>query len=186
MIDWNDRGIFGKSNRPELTYGLNINLSWNGIDFNAQFTGGALFQVSMTGTYFNGYDDDTIWTRTFKEGENSPLFLVQNAYSLENPEGTFPRLTLGTAGHGLDNGLSSSFWWRDGTYLRLKTLQLGYTLPQSFTRRFRVEALRFFVEGQNLFTWDGLPDGIDPESPGVNNGYYPQQRLLMGGVTITL
>ena len=184
-IDWQDRGIFGKSNRPELTYGLNINIGWNGFDANLQFTGGALFQVSMTGTYFNENDDNTIWTQTFKEGGNSPLFLVENAYSLDNPDGTFPRLTLSATGHGGDNGLSSSFWWRDGTYVRLKTAQLGYTLPAGFTRRFGVEALRFFVEGNNLFTIDGLPEGIDPESPGVNNGYYPQQRNLMGGVTIT-
>ena len=186
QINWQDRGIFGKSNRPELTYGLNINLGWNGFDANLQFTGGALFQVSMTGTYFNENDDDTIWTKTFKEGENSPLFLVENAYSLDNPDGTFPRLTLGTTGHGGDNGLSSSFWWRNGTYVRLKTAQIGYTLPQTFTRRFGVEALRIFVEGNNLFTLDGLPEGIDPESPGVNNGYYPQQRNIMGGITLTL
>jgi hypothetical protein len=51
--------------------------------------------------------------------------------------------------------------------------------------KIRVESLRIFVEGQNLFTIDGLPQGIDPESPGVNNGYYPQQRLLMGGITLT-
>ena len=185
QIDWQDRGIFGKSNRPELTYGLNVNIGWNGFDANLQFTGGALFQVSMTGTYFNENDDNTIWTQTFKEGGNSPLFLVENAYSLDNPDGTFPRLTLSATGHGGDNGLSSSFWWRDGTYVRLKTAQLGYTLPQNFTKRFGVEALRFFVEGNNLFTLDGLPEGIDPESPGVNNGYYPQQRNVMGGVTIT-
>ena len=185
QIDWQDRGIFGKSNRPELTYGLNVNIGWNGFDANLQFTGGSLFQVSMTGTYFNENDDNTIWTQTFKEGGNSPLFLVENAYSLDNPNGTFPRLTLSATGHGGDNGLSSSFWWRDGTYVRLKTAQLGYTLPAGLTRRFGVETLRFFVEGNNLFTLDGLPEGIDPESPGVNNGYYPQQRNLMGGVTIT-
>lgn len=186
QIDWQDRGIFGKSNRPELTFGLNLNLGWNGIDMNLQFTGGALFQVSMTGTYFNYNDDDTIWTKTFKEGGNSPLYLIENAYSLDNPNGTYPRLTLSTTGHGGDNGLSSSFWWRDGKYVRLKTAQLGYTLPQSFTRKFGVEALRIFVEGNNLFTIDGLPEGIDPESPGVNNGYYPQQRNILGGVSITL
>ncbi|MCR5758896.1 MAG: TonB-dependent receptor [Bacteroidales bacterium] len=185
-ISWQDRGIFGKSNRPELTYGLNFNMGWNGFDMNLQFTGGSLFQVSMTGTYFNENDDDTIWTKTFKEGGNSPLFLVENAYSLDNPDGTFPRLTLGTAGHGGDNGLSSSFWWKDGTYVRLKTAQIGYTLPDNITRRFGVHTLRIFVEGNNLFTLDGLPDGIDPESPGVNNGYYPQQRNIMGGISITL
>ena len=186
QIDWQDRGIFGKSNRPELTFGLNVNLGWNGFDMNLQFTGGALFQVSMTGTYFNENDDDTIWTKTFKEGGNSPLFLIENAYSLDNPDGTFPRLTLGTAGHGGDNGLSSSFWWRDGKYVRLKSAQLGYTLPQSLTRRIGIQSLRIFVEGNNLFTLDGLPAGIDPESPGVNNGYYPQQRNILGGITLTL
>ena len=186
QIDWQDRGIFGKSNRPELTFGLNVNLGWNGFDMNLQFTGGALFQVSMTGTYFNENDDDTIWTKTFKEGGNSPLFLVENAYSLDNPDGTFPRLTLGTAGHGGDNGLSSSFWWRDGKYVRLKSAQLGYTLPQSLTRRIGIQSIRIFVEGNNLFTLDGLPAGIDPESPGVNNGYYPQQRNILGGITLTL
>lgn len=184
-INEDDKGFFGRSNRPQLTFGLNLDFTWNNFDFNAQFTGGALFDVSLTGTYYNGYDDNTIWTQTFKEGGNSPLFLVQNAYSVYNPEGTFPRLTLSTTSHGGDNGLSSTFWIRDGKYLRLKTAQLGYTLPKKATSIIGIEALRFFVEGQNIFTIDSLPEGIDPESPGVNNGYYPQQRLLMGGITLT-
>ncbi len=184
-IDEDDKGYFGRSNRPRLTYGLNLNFNWNGIDFNAQFTGGALFDISMTGTYYNGYDDNTIWTQTFKEGGNSPLFLVENAYSEYNQDATFPRLTLSTTSHGGDNGLSSTFWIRDGKYLRLKTAQLGYTFPQLWTRKIGIEAFRVFVEGQNLFTISGLPEGVDPESPGVNNGYYPQQRLLMGGITLT-
>ena len=185
-IDEMDRGIFGRSNRPELTYGLNISANWNGIDLSAQFTGGALFDVSMTGTYYNGYDDNTIWTQTFKENANSPLFLVENAYSIDNPNGTFPRLTLGATGHGGDNGLSSSFWWRDGKYLRLKSLQIGYTFPQKWMNKICFQNLRIFVQGSNIFTIDSLPEGIDPESPGVNNGYYPQQRTFMGGLTLTL
>lgn len=184
-IDEDDKGYFGRSNRPQLTYGLNLNLAWNGFDFNAQFTGGALFDVSMTGTYYNGYDDNTIWTQTFKEGGNSPLFLVQNAYSEYNPGGTFPRLTLSTTSHGGDNGLSSTFWIRNGAYVRLKTIQLGYTLPDCVKKATGI-GIRIFFEGQNIFTISGLPEGIDPESPGVNNGYYPQQRLLMGGITLTL
>ena len=74
---------------------------------------------------------------------------------------------------------------RDGTYLRLKSAQIGYTIPNKLTQKINIESLRFFVEGQNIFTLDALPEGIDPESPGVNNGYYPQQRLLMGGLTLT-
>lgn len=184
-IDTQDRGLFGRSNRPELTYGLNLSASWYGFDFNAQFTGGALFDVSLTGTYFNGYDDNTIWTQTFKENANSPLFLVENAYSIDNPNGSFPRLTLGATGHGGDNGVNSSFWWRNGRYIRLKSAQLGYTFPKQWMSKVNIQSLRIFVEGSNLFTIDGLPDGIDPESPRVNNGYYPQQRTIMGGLTLT-
>ncbi|MGM9752889.1 MAG: SusC/RagA family TonB-linked outer membrane protein [Candidatus Cryptobacteroides sp.] len=185
VIDNEDRGYFGLSNRPRLTYGFNVNLAWGGFDFNAQFTGGSLFNVSLTGTYYNGYDDNTIWTQTFKEGGNSPLFLVENAYSEFNPDGTFPRITLSTVNHGGDNGLASTFWLRDGTYLRLKTAQLGYSLPKKLLSNIGISALRVFVEGQNLYTWDNLPEGVDPESPEVNNGYYPQQTLVMGGFTIT-
>ncbi len=184
-ITEDDKAIIGRSNRPQLTYGLNLNCSWNGFDFNAQFTGGALFDVSLTGTYYNGYDDNTVWTQTFKEGANSPLYLVENAYSTENPNGTFPRITAGHLTHGGDNGLSSTFWMRDGKYIRLKSAQLGYTFPQKWMRVMNLQNLRLYVEGSNLFTISGLPAGIDPESPGVNNGYYPQQRIIMGGISVT-
>lgn len=184
-IDEDDRTRVGRGNRPELTYGLNLNCAWNGFDLSAQFTGGALFDVSLTGTYYNGYDDNTVWTQAFKEGANSPLYLVQNAYTTENPNGTFPRLTLGNQGHGGDNGLASTFWLRNGRYLRLKSAQLGYTFPKKWMSPVGIQNLRIYVEGSNLFTISGLPDGIDPESPGVNNGYYPQQRTIMGGITLT-
>lgn len=184
-ITWDDRGYFGRSNRPEVTFGLNLGATWNGFDFNAQFTGGALFDVSMTGNYYNGYDDNTIWTQAFKENANSPLFLVENAWSIDNPNGTFPRLSLGGTGHGGDNGLASTFWYRDGKYIRLKSAQIGYTFPKKWMNKINIENLRLFVQGSNLFTIDGLPEGIDPESPGVNNGYYPQQRTVMGGITLT-
>ena len=184
-ITEDDKARIGRSNRPQLTFGFNFNFTWNGFDLNAQFTGGALFDVSLTGTYYNGYDDNTIWTQTFKEGANSPLFLVENAYSIENPNGTFPRITTGKLTHGGDNGLASTFWMRDGKYLRLKSAQIGYTFPKQWMQQVNIQNLRIFVEGSNLFTISGLPAGIDPESPGVNNGYYPQQRIVMGGVSLT-
>ncbi len=184
-IDSDDRGRFGRGLRPEITFGLNLAAEWNGIDFNAQFTGGAKFDVSMTGTYYNGYDDNTIWTQTFKENENSPLFLVQNAWSIDNPNGTMPRLTTGSTKSGGDNGLASTFWTRKGDYLRLKSCQLGYTFPAKWMNKAGIQKLRVYVQASNLFTIDDLPEGFDPESPEVNNGYYPQQRTFMGGLTLT-
>ena len=184
-IDWDDRGRIGDGLRPEITFGLNLAADWNGFDINAQFTGGAKFDVSMTGTYYNGYDDNTIWTQTFKEGGNSPLFLVTNAWNLDNPNGSMPRLTTGNTGHGSDNGLASTFWFRKGDYVRLKSAQIGYTFPKKWMSKAGIEKLRVYVEGNNLFTLDDLPSGFDPESPEVNNGYYPQQRTIMGGLTLT-
>ena len=139
----------------------------------------------MTGTYYNGYDDNTIWTQSFKEGGNSPLYLVTNAWSIDNPNGTMPRLTTGNTSHGGDNGLASTFWFRKGDYLRLKSLQIGYTFPKQWMSKLSIEKLRIYFQGSNLFTIDDLPKGFDPESPEVNNGYYPQQRTLMGGLTLT-
>ena len=72
-----------------------------------------------------------------------------------------------------------------GDYLRLKTLQLGYTLPRAVVGALGLQRVRVYVEGSNLFTIDSLPAGVDPESPRVNNGYYPQQRTYMGGINIT-
>lgn len=184
-IDEQDKTRIGRSNRPEITMGLNITANWNGFDFAAQFTGGFKFDVSLLGTYYNGYDDNTVWTQTFKEGANSPLWLVQNSYSIDNPNAEYPRLTLGNVSHGGDNGLASTFWMRKGDYVRLKTLQLGYSIPMSIMRKIGLQKIRIFVEGSNLFTIDSLPSGIDPESPSVNNGYYPQQRTYMGGINIT-
>ena len=184
-IDSQDRARIGRNNRPELTFGLNLGAEWKGFDLSAQFVGGALFDISLLGTYYNGYDDNTVWTKTFKEGGNSPLYLIENAYSIDNPNGTFPRITTGTLSHGGDNGLASTFWYRNGRYLRLKSAQLGYSFPSKWVRKAGIENLRIFAEGSNLFTISGLPDGIDPESPGVNNGYYPQQKTVMGGLTLT-
>lgn len=184
-IDWSDRARIGRNNRPAVTYGLALNASWNGFDINAQFTGGAVFDVSMTGTYYNNNDDNTVWTKPFYAGANSPLYLVKDAVSIYNPDGSFPRITAGGLTHGGDNGLSSTFWLRDGKYLRLKSAQIGYTLPKKLVSQIGLENLRLYVQGLNIFTISGLPDGIDPESPGVNNGYYPQQRTIMGGLTLT-
>jgi TonB-linked outer membrane protein, SusC/RagA family/TonB-dependent outer membrane receptor, SusC/RagA subfamily, signature region len=184
-VDHQDRGRIGKSNRPELMFGFNLSGDWNGFDFNAQFTGGALFNVSLAGTYYNYNDGNTVWTQTFVEGSNSPLYLVENAYSIDNPNGTFPRITLGSSGSANINGLGSTFWFRDGKYIRLKSAQIGYSIPRRLLSKMGIENLRIYAEGSNIFTISGLPEGIDPESPEINNGYYPQQKAFMGGITLT-
>jgi hypothetical protein len=143
------------------------------------------YHIALLGTYYNGYDDNTIWSQTFKEGANSPLWLVQNSYSIDNQNAEYPRITLGNTSHGGNNGLASTFWMKKGDYVRLKSAQIGYTLPQAWINSIGFTRIRVYVEGSNLFTLDSLPKGVDPESPRVNNGYYPQQRTFMGGISVT-
>lgn len=178
-----DKAFTGRSNRPKFTAGLNLSMSWRNFDFATLITGASMFDVSLTGTYYNYNDDNTIFTETFKEGGNTPVYLAENAWRPDNPNGTYPRLT--TKSPTNNNGLASTFWFRDGKYLRVKSVQLGYTLTERTCKRLGLSNVRVYVEGANLFTLSGLPEGIDPESPGVNNGYYPQQKTFMGGVSVT-
>ena len=185
VIDaWKDRTYSGRSNRPELTGGLSLYGAWKGLDFSLMFTGGALFDVALTGIYYNGAMDSTPFTKIFKRGANAPVYLAEGSWTPENPNADFPRLSVSRSNDS-GNALASTFWYRDGKYIRLKTAQIGYSFPEKWMKVLGVQKLRIFVEGGNLFTWSGLPKGIDPESPGVNVGYYPQQRTIMGGINIT-
>ena len=183
IIDYQDKAFVGKSNRPKLVAGLSLFGDWNGFDFNVQFTGAAICEVSLTGTYYNGYDDNTIYTKTFYNGANSPVYLAENAWRPDNTSGKYPRLTINDPHN--NNGLASTFWFRDGKYIRLKSAQIGYTLPTTLMKKLGITKTRIYVQGSNLFTLSGLPEGIDPESPSVNNGYYPQQKIFMTGITLT-
>ncbi len=178
-----DRALIGKPNRPELTAGLDLHGSWKGFDMSMLFVAGASCDVSLTGTYYNYNDDNTIFTKPFKAGSNAPVYLVEQAWRPDNTAGTFPRLSINAP--NTNNAYASSFWFKDGKYLRMKSFQIGYTIPKIWTSKFGCDNFRLYLEGTNIFTLSGLPDGIDPERPGVSNGYYPQQRTFMGGISIT-
>ena len=129
--------------------------------------------------------DNTAYTKLFYHGGNSPQFLPENSWTPDNQNAEFPRLTLVTV--STNNAYSSTFWYRNGNYLRVKSFQLGYTIPASLTRKAGVDKIRLFMEGSNLFTFSELTKyNIDPEQPGVNNGYYPQQKTFSFGLNFSL
>ena len=179
----------GRSNIPELMYGLNIDLSYGNFDFSVFFQGAALSSVSLAGTYegssgTSGVDDNTPFTKTFYGYGNSPYFLVENAWTPDNPGAEFPRLTAYKSQLSAHNAHINSGWIRDGSYMRLKAMQLGYNVPSKLLNTVKIQNLRVYVSGYNLFTWDKLKY-LDPEMPNVNNGFYPQQRMMSGGVNVT-
>ncbi len=183
-----DQGYFGKSSRPTHTGSLNIFGDWKGFDFDMLFSWGLDNVVALTGVYTatgsSGVQDNTSFTKPFYHGGNSPTFLVERSWTPENPNAEFPRLEI--SGPSNNNGFSSTFWYRSGDYLRLKTAQIGYNFSKKMLKPLGVEGVRLYVEGYNLLTFSGLTKyNIDPESPSVNNGYYPQQRTYTMGVKVT-
>lgn len=184
-----DMGYVGKSPYSRFQTSLNLNGSWKGFDFDVLFQSGLGRTVALTGVYTStgseGIMDNTAFTKLFYHGGNSPQFLPENSWTPDNTNAEFPRLSLVTVSS--NNAYSSTFWYRNGNYLRLKSFQVGYTIPHSVTRSVGIDRIRLYIEGSNILTFSELTKyNIDPESPGVNNGYYPQQRTLSFGLNFSL
>jgi len=184
-----DMGYVGKSAYPKFQTSLNLNGEWKGIDFDILLQAGLGRDVALTGVYTasgsEGIMDNTSFTKPFRHGGNSPVFLVENSWTPENTKAEFPRLSIVNVSN--NNGFSSTFWYRNGNYLRLKSFQIGYTIPSTFIYPLGINRIRFYIEGSNILTFSKLTKyNIDPEQPGVNNGYYPQQRTFSFGLNFTL
>lgn len=183
-----DMTFVGHSNLPELMYGLNIELQYKGFDFSSLFQGAGISTIALAGLYegstgVSGIEDNSPFTKTFYGYGNSPYYLVEQSWTPDNPNATYPRLTSGNIALSPHNANANSGFMVNNNYLRLKSLQLGYTIPKSVFRS-AINQCRVYVTGSNLFTWDKLKY-IDPEMPNVNNGFYPQQRIIAGGVNLT-
>lgn len=185
-----DQGYFSRSVTPSHTGSIDLSASWKGFDFNCLFSWGLGNEVPISGLYvgFSGTSNYvqalTEYSKAFYQNGNTPKYLVENSWTPDNPDAEFPCLEV--TGRGTSNAYCSTFWNRNGAYLRLKTAQFGYSLPDRWLKSLPLEMVRFYVEGFNLFTFSELTKfNIDPESPGVNNGYYPQQRTVSAGVKVT-
>jgi hypothetical protein len=179
-----DRGYVGKSAYPEFTGGLSFYGEWKGIDISFLWQGALGRDIALTGVYSGVGMDNSLFTKSFYHTSNTPLYLVENSWTPDNPNAIFPRLSITPPGN--NNAYSSDFWYRNGDYLRLKSLQIGYNIPKKILNYVGINALRVYVEGQNLLTFSELTKyNIDPEQPGVSNGYYPQQRVFAAGIKLT-
>jgi TonB-linked SusC/RagA family outer membrane protein len=163
IIDQNDEVAIGKTWQPEFTYTFSLGGKFKGFDLELFFYGLTGRSVAMSGTYFWGLQNDS------NLGVNA-----LNRWTPENQENaTYPRLTTLP---NENNYRPSSFWMNSGNVLRLRNIELGYTVPASWTRKVKVENVRLFANGVNLFTWDKM-EMVDPESYG---GYPPLKSVNMG------
>ena len=182
-IDGDDYVMIARNPRPELMYALQFDATWKGFDLNVQFQGGALCDKMLLGAWTNGTNDATPLTKPwYGNYDNAPLYLVEQSWRPDNTDATYPRLSANASSYR-NNYRVSDFWKRNGAYLRLKNVSLGYTLPRSWTRVVGMESIRAFVSGTNLLTFTQFKY-LDPESPNVVTGYYPQQRTVTFGIDV--
>lgn len=104
-----------------------------------------------------------------------------NVETNPNPNATYPRLTYCT---DFNQKALSTFWLEDASYLRLKNVQLGYTLPKKISSKARMEKLRVYVSADNLLTFTKFFKSYDPETPVSKGGYYPQIKTVVFGIDI--
>lgn len=171
IIDANDRIVIGHQN-PEWLFGFNTRLEFKGFDIFALFQGAA---------GYHGYSSEELAAPFFNTAGLVKLW--EDRWTPENPDATMPRMFVS---NGPSNSTNNSFWLFDRSYLRMKNLQIGYTLPQTLLGRTPIQSLRFFVNGSNLFTVTDFPY-LDPERPpGADRGTnsYPNLRIYTGGLNI--
>lgn len=171
----------GRSRIPEMIFSLNMEVAWKGLSLSALWQGVTLCNYQLNGTYGNGNTDSTMYTRAFYGNGNAPYYLVENSWTPENTDAAYPRLS---ANVNANNAWTSSWWVKDGSYLRLKNLQLTYKIPSKVLSKSGIDNISVYLAGTNLVTFSAFKY-IDPENPGINNGYYPQQRTYSIGLNLT-
>lgn len=202
--DRNNDGIINEKDRtyignpePKFTFGFNNNITWKGFDLNIFLTG------SVGNDGFNYLlqqmsDPESRWTTLSYVHNFAKVALIdpEGPRTLENMHVVNPGANTFRIdqGHNNQNTRTSNIYVEDASYLRIKNLSIGYTLPAAFTRRFTVESLRVYCNIQNLHTFTKYR-GYDPEIGaynqnvllrGVDYARYPSQRMFTFGLNITL
>jgi len=180
VITPTDRTFIGDPN-PDFTYGLNLALSYKNFDIS----------TFIYGSQGNDIFNNNKWWVDFWpsfQGQKSKD-LLNNSWTPSNTGATVPKAS--NKSNFSTNTVSSSYYLEDGSFTRMKNLQLGYTLPESVLNRIKVKSLRVYVQGINLFTLTKY-SGLDPEigggdrAFGVDAGNYPNVKQFIFGLNITL
>ena len=169
ILDWRDQVEIGKGDMPHWMGGLNIALSYKNFDL----------QTLLQGAWDFTQQINLFW------GSHYSLFVYENRWTPENnkKDALVPRLSGAPS-----NNLTSDFWCKNSSYLRMKVLSLGYNLPKSLTQKAGIENIRLSISGTNIFTISGLNKySLDPEAPnGLGGKYYPQPQTVSFSLNLSL
>jgi TonB-linked SusC/RagA family outer membrane protein len=182
IINDNDEVAIGATRIPNLIYGVGVSAIWNGFDINVHFQGAGKSSYFISGPAVYPFSE-------IHEGNTLPwgnilTDVVGNYWSESNPDpnARYPRLSYGG---NKNNYRNSTYWLRNGAYLRFKTLEIGYTIPKRITSPWKINNIRIHLLGSNLFVWDYLKIW-DPELASGKGMDYPISKTFSVGVSISL
>lgn len=185
VINSDDKAYYGYSDMPEKIFGVSFNLTYKGFDLSAFWQGASNVSIQPSGPMSNEFAPNV--QPFHKEGR----WVYDPSRGLDTrATATYPALQVGSSPYTRE---PSTFNLLNAAYLRLKVAEIGYTFPNSLTRKIRVADVRLFVNGNNLLTFDHLEKyHIDPEyftSQGASNGantgaYSPQNKFYALGLSV--
>ena len=170
-IDVYDKTAIGGTLDPELVYGFGLNLAYKGFDFGALFSGvgrtwnilsGNVIPVSNKGVYYNVFTN------------------YNDRWTVDNPSQDvfYPRLDYGT---NANNNQASTWWLKDMSFLRLKNVELGYSLPKTILDKIKITGIRVYLRGTNLLTFSSFKLW-DPELKSTTGAAYPAMKSVSFGI----
>lgn len=171
-INNEDKVVIGSS-IPRYTFGLNLGANYKGFDLSMFFQG-----VGKADGYLDG--PGIIPFASGGSVGGSVLESFKDYWTEDNRDAAYPRLAFNET----NNSQISTFWLKDASYLRLKNLQIGYTIPINITKKWGVNHLRLFANGTNLFTIDNFWDGYNVEAPTGMVNFYPQVKVYSFGLEL--
>ncbi len=173
----NDDRTYLGSNIPKYNFGLSAGVEWKGFDFSFLLQGVAKVK-GMLSTYA-GY---AFW----QEG-NIQRWQMEGCWDVQqdNRYPAYPKLEA-LSNSGSRNTLTSDFWVRDASFVKVRNIQFGYTLPQNTIRHLGISGIRAYITLDNPFSFNHYPEGWDPEKRSNGGSYYPTMRSYTFGLTINI
>ncbi|RXG27507.1 SusC/RagA family TonB-linked outer membrane protein [Leeuwenhoekiella palythoae] len=183
-IDGYDETPIGYNNyNPLINFGFSLSAAYKGFDLRADFSGASGYSWNQSWEQRWAYQNNGALNKIFLDRWRRADPFDPNS---EWIPGKYPALRFNDGGHSNYNK-NSTFWLHNVTYIRARTLELGYSLPDTFLEKINVSRARFYVNAYNLFSIDNLAEfGVDPEISDDNGLQYPQNKFVNVGVNISL
>ena len=168
-----DKVVLG-SNIPRYTYSIRGDFGWKGIDFSFVIQGVGKCDGYLEGSARHAFQDMAAYPQKVHLDR-------YNVVTNPNLNASYPRLTYNTS---FNQSTFSTYWMEDASYLRLKNVQLGYTFPEKWMKKARIDKFRIYLSADNLFTASKFFYAYDPETPVSKGGYYPQVKTFVIGLNL--